>query len=398
MILKEIKLHNWKNFRDCEVALTERCFIVGANASGKSNFIDALRFLRDIAKQAGGLQYAVEERGGITKIRCLAARSSTNISITIELGEVDSEVKLWRYHLDFSHIGGGIRKSEVIINEESVFSYTAQKYLLQRVKGAAEKDESEDEDSLKYTYLEQPNANRKFREIQQFLQEIEYLNVIPQLVRETSSSVNTSMKEDYYGRNFLNRLTKMNATTRNAYFRKINQCLQVAVPQLKELHFVKDDMGVPHLEATYEHWRAKGSKQQEMQFSDGTLRLIGFLFALLDSKGLILLEEPEINLHSGIVAQIPGFISLIQRSRKQKTGSSQVLLTTHSYELLSDNGISPDEVLLLNNTHEGTTIRKISKMKEVKAVVDAGFSIAEAVIPLTKPKKIETMGQLKLDF
>jgi predicted ATP-dependent endonuclease of OLD family len=59
MILKKIKLHNWKNFQNCEVNLEERCFIIGANASGKSNFIDALRFLRDISKQAGGLQNAV---------------------------------------------------------------------------------------------------------------------------------------------------------------------------------------------------------------------------------------------------------------------------------------------------------------------------------------------------
>ena len=85
MIIKKIKLHNWKNFQNCEVDLTERCFIIGANASGKSNFIDALRFLRDISKQSGGLQSAVEERGGITKIRCLAARAQTNVCITVDL-------------------------------------------------------------------------------------------------------------------------------------------------------------------------------------------------------------------------------------------------------------------------------------------------------------------------
>jgi predicted ATPase len=75
-------------------------------------------------------------------------------------------------------------------------------------------------------------------------------------------------------------------------------------------------MGIPHLEARYMHWRAKGSKQQEMQFSDGTLRLIGFLFVLLDNNGVILLEEPEINLHSGIVIQLPEFIAKVQRSKK----------------------------------------------------------------------------------
>jgi predicted ATPase len=59
MIISKIELFNWKNFHRCEVGVQERCFVVGANAAGKSNFIDALRFLRDVAKQGGGLQTAV---------------------------------------------------------------------------------------------------------------------------------------------------------------------------------------------------------------------------------------------------------------------------------------------------------------------------------------------------
>jgi len=393
MILKKMKLHNWKNFQNCEVDLTDRCFIIGANASGKSNFIDALRFLRDIAKQSGGLQTAVEERGGITKIRCLAARTRTNVSITVELGNPNEEQNIWRYHLDFAHTGGGVIKSQVKIIAEEVYSYREKKYLLKRNN----KSTSEDEETLKYTYLEQVNTNRNFRELYAFFQNIEYLNVIPQMVRESSSVVTSFAKEDYYGRNFLERLAKMNEKTRNSYFRKINEFLKVAVPQLKELQFVKDKMGIPHLEAKYVHWRAKGSKQQEVQFSDGTLRLIGFLFALLDNHGVILLEEPEINLHSGIISQIPEFISKIQRSKKSKS-DSQILITTHSYDILSASGISSDEVLLLKNTQEGTTIQKVSDIAEIKSIVDAGLSIADAVIPYTKPDKIERLSQLTIPF
>ena len=76
MYISRIKLYNWKNFHDCEVVLSERCFIVGANATGKSNFLDVIRFMRDIVKQGGGLQAAVALRGGLKKIRCLAARQS----------------------------------------------------------------------------------------------------------------------------------------------------------------------------------------------------------------------------------------------------------------------------------------------------------------------------------
>ena len=396
MILKKIRLHNWKNFQNCEVYLTERCFIIGANAAGKSNFIDALRFLRDIAKQAGGLQTAVEERGGFTKIRCLAARRSAKVlSIKVELGNPNEEQNIWRYHLDFSHIGGGVIKKQVKINSEEVFSYRENKFILQRGTTVPNSKIKDDDETLKYTHLEQATANKDFRELQNFFQDIEYLNVIPQMVRESSSMLYSSSKEDYYGRNFLERLSKINEKTRNSYFRKINEFLKITVPQLEELKYVPDKMGIPHLEAKYIHWRDKGSKQQEMQFSDGTLRLIGFLFALIDNNGVILLEEPEINLNSGIVSQLPAFISKIQRNKKTK-GESQILITTHSYDMLADAGISSDEVLLLETSTEGTKVKRVSDIVKIKAVIDAGLTIADAVIPQTKPKDIGKISQLTL--
>ncbi|MDB9229024.1 AAA family ATPase [Odoribacter splanchnicus] len=390
MIISKIELFNWKNFHRCEVGVQERCFVVGANAAGKSNFIDALRFLRDVAKQGGGLQTAVRVRGGITKIRCLAAREQSNVKLAIELSESDSRELCWHYELNFKHTGGGIRENQVKIVSEKVFSGREQRYVLDRSAETL----GEDEETLKYTYLEQPNANKDFRVIQQFLQNVEYLNVVPQMVRESASSSYSGDKEDYYGRNFLKRLALLNDNTRRSYFRKINEFLKLAVPQLEELSFVKDEIGVPHLEARYVHWRARGSKQQEMQFSDGTLRLIGFLFALIDSNGVLLLEEPEINLHPGIVAQFPEFIAKIQRVKK---GGRQVFITTHSYDILSNEGIAPEEVLLLTNSPEGTEVEVLSDVEKAKNILAAGFSMADVVMPLTKPRSIESMSHIKLN-
>ena len=390
MIISKIELFNCKNFHRCEVGVQERCFVVGANAAGKSNFIDALRFLRDVAKQGGGLQTAVRVRGGITKIRCLAAREQSNVKLAIELSESDSRELCWHYELNFKHTGGGIRENQVKIVSEKVFSGREQRYVLDRSAETL----GEDEETLKYTYLEQPNANKDFRVIQQFLQNVEYLNVVPQMVRESASSSYSGDKEDYYGRNFLKRLALLNDNTRRSYFRKINEFLKLAVPQLEELSFVKDEIGVPHLEARYVHWRTRGSKQQEMQFSDGTLRLIGFLFALIDSNGVLLLEEPEINLHPGIVAQFPEFIAKIQRVKK---GGRQVFITTHSYDILSNEGIAPEEVLLLTNSPEGTEVEVLSNVEKAKNILAAGFSMADVVMPLTKPWSIESMSHIKLD-
>jgi predicted ATPase len=391
MIISRLKLTNWKNFQNVDIKLSERNFIIGSNASGKSNLFDALRFLRDISKQAGGLQAAVESRGGIKKIRCLAARRKSNILIEVDLSDEKSEELLWTYSLDFMHTGGGVVKSEAKILSENVYSAKESKWI----KARNDKSKDEDVETLKYTHLEQITANKDFREIQTFFQNIEYLNVVPQLVRESSSYNSSKNYEDFFGRNFLERISSINEKTRNAYFRRINNVLKIAVPQLEELQFHKDEMGIPHLEAKYVHWRAKGSKQSEEQFSDGTIRLIGFLWALLDSNGTILLEEPEINLHPKIVNQFPEFISKIQRSKKSV---KQVLISTHSYDLLDNLGIRPDEVIVLINSAEGTVVKTINAIEELKALLDSGFTIAEAIIPFTAPKEIQTINQLNLNF
>jgi predicted ATPase len=55
MKVRRLTLKNWMNFRNLDsVELSDRVFVIGPNASGKSNFLDALRFLRDVARPRGG--------------------------------------------------------------------------------------------------------------------------------------------------------------------------------------------------------------------------------------------------------------------------------------------------------------------------------------------------------
>ena len=74
-----LKLENWRNFRFVDVSLKQRVFLVGPNASGKSNLLDAFRFLRELADPQGGLQRALSKpRGSISQIRSLHARRYPN--------------------------------------------------------------------------------------------------------------------------------------------------------------------------------------------------------------------------------------------------------------------------------------------------------------------------------
>ena len=71
--------------------------------------------------------------------------------------------------------------------------------------------------------------------------------------------------------------------------------------------------GTPHLRGRYQHWRAQGAWQSEEQFSDGTLRLMGLLWAAMDKGGPLLLEEPELSLHPEIVRVLPQMLARVQR-------------------------------------------------------------------------------------
>lgn len=116
MIVTHLNVKNWRNFRSVDVDLRERQFIVGPNASGKSNFLDVFRFLRDIAKtEGGGLQKAIKDRGGIPKVRSLAARKDPEISIEVSLAEVLASRSPGdtRWESGRTPVGGGCRSSRM---------------------------------------------------------------------------------------------------------------------------------------------------------------------------------------------------------------------------------------------------------------------------------------------
>jgi predicted ATPase len=97
-----LRLENWRHFLTADVALRRRMFLVGPNAAGKSNVLDAFRFLRDVADpQGGGFQAAVANRGGVSQIRSLHARRYPNVAIDVDM-DLDSEGGNWRYRIEFS--------------------------------------------------------------------------------------------------------------------------------------------------------------------------------------------------------------------------------------------------------------------------------------------------------
>ncbi len=381
MLITRLKLKNWRNFRDVDVKLGARGYLIGANASGKSNFLDVFRFLRTIAQsEGGGLQKALKDRGGLTKLRSLHARRDPEIRIEIELSESASDSSpTWRYVLAFKSEGKG--QQRVLITEESVYHRNSMQ--LQRPGG----EDLSDPARLTQTHLEQINNNASFRELGDYFASTTYLHLVPQLLKHSDEISGRIIESDPFGQGLLQRIAKTQPRTRKARLDRIQKALEIAVPQFSELEFEQDAAtGSPHLKANFKHWRVHGSWQREDQFSDGTLRLLGLLWALQEGDGLLLLEEPELSLNDAITEHIPLIIDRVLRKRKS---SRQVLISTHSDNLIAEVG-DPQAVLLLAPSGNGSIIRTPDEA-ETKAM-ENGLNPAEVLLPKTRPEQIDQMG------
>ena len=172
MIVTKIQLKNWKNFGEVNAKCGKRVFLIGPNASGKSNFLDALRFLRDVSQD--GLKNAVDIRGGIKAVRYLCARRQPDVGIVVNLDN------MWEYGLSFTSQNGMHR-----ITKEYVIQSVDNKKtkLLDRPNN----EDRQDEMRLTQTALQQVNVNKEFRDIADFFSSIQYRHILPQLVRDPKS-------------------------------------------------------------------------------------------------------------------------------------------------------------------------------------------------------------------
>ena len=385
MRITHLSLKNWRTFKNLDVSVGQRMVIIGPNASGKSNLLDAIRFLRDISVPGGGLQDAVASRGGLSRVRCLFARNNnhSHVRVAVTLGD-DDEPRRWTYEIDVRSERAG--RHRVMVAREVVKN--GDRVLIER----PDREDDEDPERLTQTVLEQISANKDFRAIAEFLAEVRYLHLVPQVIRDAARAGDAS--DDPFGGDFIARINRVTKQTREAWLRRVTEALQAAVPQFKSLEVVVDAAGHPHLESRYTNWRATGARQDERDMSDGTLRLIGLLWSLVEvgRKGApVLLEEPELSLHPAVVQRLPGVLA-----RAQRANGAQVLLTTHSPDLLSDEALGADETLLLHPGPDGTTGSLLSDDLLASKDLDAGLTVAEVALPLSQPRDVAALTKVPL--
>ena len=330
MRITHLAASNWRNFKNVEFDVGERLFVVGPNAVGKSNLLDVFRFLADIAGQGGGLASAIERRGGLGKVRSLFSRTNAKGRLVVDVRLQDGQDS-WRYRLSVKGEGKG-----------------------------------------------------RNRPVVDYFDRVQYFHLVPQIIRDPSRALVAN--DDPFGSDFI---VQMNATaprTRDAWLRRMQEALRAAVPGFVSLTIETDPAGRPHLIAGYKNWRSAPSKQNEADFSDGTLRLIGLLWAIIKtptSPGILLLEEPELSLNSAIVRILPSMLAQARRS-----SDLQVILSTHAPEILDDEGISPSEVLVLRVTDDGSRAALLSSSQEAMDDLALGLTASDVVNGLIAPEDL----------
>ena len=375
MRITHLAASNWRNFKNVEFDVGERLFVVGPNAVGKSNLLDVFRFLADIAGQGGGLASAIERRGGLGKVRSLFSRTNAKGRLVVDVRLQDGQDS-WRYRLSVKGEGKG--RNRPVVDEELVMKNGEE--LLRR----PDDRDREDEVLLTQTHLEQIASNQRFRPIADYFDRVQYFHLVPQIIRDPSRALVAN--DDPFGSDFI---VQMNATaprTRDAWLRRMQEALRAAVPGFVSLTIESDPAGRPHLIAGYKNWRSAPSRQNEADFSDGTLRLIGLLWAIIKtptSPGILLLEEPELSLNSAIVRILPSMLAQARRS-----SDLQVILSTHAPEILDDEGISPSEVLVLRVTDDGSRAALLSSSQEAMDDLALGLTASDVVNGLIAPEDL----------
>jgi predicted ATPase len=349
-------MRNYKSIGSCDVHLTQPLTIlVGPNGAGKSNFLDGLRLISDSLEN--GLDNALQERGGIHEVRRRSGGHPTHFSIQLEFGLSHADA---HFYIRIGAVSGGgykIQKEEcrIITHDQPAQSHY---YLVQNGKVIASSISTPPAALDDRLYLVNISGFPEFRPVYDTLMGMRFHNFNPELIKTPQRS----NPKDYLerdGRNVASVLGNLERNSRET-LQQIWQFLERVVPGVERV----EKIVYGSLEAPEFRQAVAGQKDPwrfpAINMSDGTLRVLGILVALFQAAGsskpvpLVGIEEPETALN-------PGAAGVLLDSLRTASQKTQVLVTSHSPELLDDKNIHPDSLLAVISEKGNTRIEPIDQ-------------------------------------
>ena len=370
MKLLSLKALRYRSLRDEDIKLSDLNLFIGANASGKSTILDALRFLHE-GVQERDFRAPVFSRGGIVHL-AWKGEDAQQIQLVVRLedGEKTYEwsVRLIKDWFEFS----------VQEHMDEVPSSSPPVRLLDSEKGegwwwSGEKGE-------RVTLRQDPttcalaaaSADASFpaRGVAEFVSHWGFFDPSPFLLRRGWIGLDSS-RFDPYGRNLAERLFSLRESSPETFKQIVSATQSVlGLPldiQLREprdsddrIYFVQHESGLKY-------------PVHQVGASSGTLRILALMTAVYGEAGsnLVGIEEPENHVHPAALAS---FAENLLKVRDRV----QILVTTHS-PLLLDVLNEPEAVCVVRHTDdEGTRVTRENNPAGVRKALEAsGFGLGE---------------------
>jgi predicted ATPase len=222
-------------------------------------------------------------------------------------------------------------------------------------------------------YLVAMSGFPSFRPVYDLLSSMGFYNLNPDQIRNLQPpDKGELLARD--GRNLASVLSRISKSPNAAVKSRIEEYLRAIVPGIEGV----DQKSYGHMETLEFRQSVEGSKDpwrfQAISMSDGTLRALGILAALFQARihddiPVVGIEEPEVALH-------PAAASLLRDALKEASKFVQVVVTSHSPELLDDNGIQDDQILAISNVQGNTKIGGLAEASR-SALRESLFTVGE---------------------
>ncbi len=347
-MLYRLQLDNYRSFRSESIKLDNPTFLVGQNGVGKSNFTDAISFISEAMVLP--LTAAFRLRGGFESVAHRHAKGRYSaIGFQLVLHDLDDLATQATYDLVLR--GRRDYRLEVLLERCSIRECGGGTTTFKRQAPTNSEREtrwSGDIDPPKVTRstLALPLiGDPRFEPVFDFLSNMRVYRIDPSTLRSDHEQYgDMELEED--GRNAASVLRHIRKDSPDDW-EEICELLASAVPGVAKVQARRRN-GELNLEFLL---KLRGGKARfdASDMSDGTLRALGILVAAYQSPApsLMVIEEPEASVH-------PGALGVILDVLRDASRSSQVLVTTHSPEILDAKWIG-DRHLRLVSWDEGAT-------------------------------------------
>lgn len=352
ILISRVRAKNFKSIAACDVSLGPLTYLVGANGAGKSNFVDVLHFVKD-ALQAS-LENALHLRGGLSEVRRRSGGHPTHFGIRLDMRLPDGRPAYYAFNVGARHSGGF-----EVQQEACAIGAPGQGPSYQVEQGRAVKTSEDVFPVSTPDRLALVNAAGlpAFRPVFDALVGMGFYNLNPRVMRDLQKPQDGAMLKPV-GENIASVMSFMERYAPrekqlveeylNAVVTSVHGVKRIGVGHMETLEFRQEAAGALH------PWRFAANSM-----SDGTLRALGILVALFQGgdtarPGLIGIEEPEVALH-------PAAAALLREALARAAERTQVLVTSHSPELLDDPDIAVDSVLAVTGDGGVTQIAPIDE-------------------------------------